>query len=120
MPYGDPAGYLPNVKRARLKRVHSKLSAQRADTARDEPLRKKLRQLRSAGDTAQTRKIISHRKRADFSRVEGGSSSSGPSRSKAREMLRDGTVHGRPLSKRQRGLFGAIASARRRSETRDS
>lgn len=34
----------------------------------------------------------------------------GPSKAKAREMLHDGTVHGKPLSKKQRGLFGAIAS----------
>lgn len=28
---------------------------------------------------------------------------------KAREILRDGTVHGQPLSEAQRGMFGAIA-----------
>ena len=35
------------------------------------------------------------------------------SRSKAREILRDGTVRGRPLTRKQRGLFGVIASGRR-------
>ena len=39
---------------------------------------------------------------------------SGPSPSKAREMLRDGTVHGQPLTKAQKGYFGAIASLSRR------
>jgi hypothetical protein len=33
-----------------------------------------------------------------------------PSPTKAREMLRHGSVHGKPLTKRQRGLFGAMAS----------
>ena len=28
---------------------------------------------------------------------------------KAKEMLRHGTVHGKPLSQKQRGLFGLIA-----------
>ena len=32
-----------------------------------------------------------------------------PTRTKAKEMLRHGEVHGKPLSKKQRGLFGAIA-----------
>jgi hypothetical protein len=31
-----------------------------------------------------------------------------PSPSKAREILRDGTVHGQPLTKAQKGYFGAI------------
>jgi len=31
------------------------------------------------------------------------------SSTKAKEILRDGTVHGHPLSKKQRGLFGAAA-----------
>lgn len=35
------------------------------------------------------------------------------SRQKAREMLADGTVHGKPLSKKQRGLFGVVASGKR-------
>ena len=29
--------------------------------------------------------------------------------SKAREILRHGTIHGEPLSRQQRGLFGLIA-----------
>jgi hypothetical protein len=36
-----------------------------------------------------------------------------PSPAKAREMLHHGTVHGKPLSKKQRGLFGIIASGKR-------
>lgn len=28
---------------------------------------------------------------------------------KAREMLEDGTVHGKPITKKQRGFFGAVA-----------
>ena len=32
---------------------------------------------------------------------------------KALEILRDGTVHGRPITKRQRGYFGLIASHHR-------
>lgn len=31
-------------------------------------------------------------------------------RAKAKEILHDGTVHGKPLSKKQRGFFGARAS----------
>lgn len=33
-----------------------------------------------------------------------------PAPAKAREILRDGTVHGQPLTKPQRGYFGAIAA----------
>lgn len=36
-----------------------------------------------------------------------------PSKAKAREILRDGTVHGKALTKRQRGFFGAIAGGKR-------
>lgn len=32
-----------------------------------------------------------------------------PSKAKAREILRDGTVHGKPLTKAQRGLMGLLA-----------
>ena len=28
---------------------------------------------------------------------------------KAKEILKDGTVHGQPLTKKQRGFFGAVA-----------
>lgn len=37
-----------------------------------------------------------------------------PSKAKAREMLRHGKVHGKKLTKKQRGLFGAIARGKRR------
>ena len=37
----------------------------------------------------------------------------GISKSKAREMLHDGTVHGKPLSNAQRALFGLISSGRK-------
>lgn len=37
----------------------------------------------------------------------------GPSPRKAKEMLKDGTVHGQPLSKKQRGFFGAIVGRSR-------
>jgi hypothetical protein len=33
----------------------------------------------------------------------------GPSKAKAKEMLRDGTVHGKPLTKKQKRFFGFIA-----------
>lgn len=33
-----------------------------------------------------------------------------PSPSKARTILRDGTVHGQPLTKAQKGFFGAVAA----------
>ena len=31
------------------------------------------------------------------------------SQAKAREIMRDGTVHGKPLTQKQRGFFGARA-----------
>ena len=34
------------------------------------------------------------------------------SKAKAKEILHDGTVHGKKLSKKQRGLFGAVAAGR--------
>lgn len=37
----------------------------------------------------------------------------GPSRAKAKEMLKDGTAHGRPLTSAQRGYFGVIASGKK-------
>jgi hypothetical protein len=37
-----------------------------------------------------------------------------PAPSKAREILRDGTVHGQPLSKAQKGFFGAVAAMSRK------
>jgi hypothetical protein len=33
---------------------------------------------------------------------------------KAREILHDGTVHGKPITKKQRGYFGAVASGSNR------
>ena len=36
------------------------------------------------------------------------------SKSKAREILRDGTAHGKPLTEAQRGLFGIIAAGKKR------
>ena len=39
-------------------------------------------------------------------------SSDGPSIDKAREILRDGTVHGKPLTPRQKRFMGARASGR--------
>ena len=33
-----------------------------------------------------------------------------PTRAKAAEMLKDGEVRGRPLTKAQRGFFGALVS----------
>ena len=32
---------------------------------------------------------------------------------KARKILKDGTVHGKPLTKKQRGLFGVAASGKK-------
>ena len=37
------------------------------------------------------------------------------SQAKAKEILRDGTVHGQALSKKQRGLFGLIAGGKKPS-----
>lgn len=31
------------------------------------------------------------------------------SKAKAKEILHDGTVHGHPITKKQRGFFGAVA-----------
>ena len=36
----------------------------------------------------------------------------GLTKKKAKEMLEDGEVHGKPLTKKQRGLFGATASGK--------
>ena len=33
-----------------------------------------------------------------------------PPPAKAREILRDGTVHGEPLTRKQQGFFGAVAA----------
>jgi hypothetical protein len=33
-----------------------------------------------------------------------------PSPGKARQILRDGTVHGQPLTSKQKGFFGAVAA----------
>ena len=41
----------------------------------------------------------------------------GPTPAKAREMLRDGTVHGRPLTDKQKRYFGYIANAQAGMET---
>ena len=34
-------------------------------------------------------------------------------RAKARKILSDGTIRGKPITKKQRGLFGAIASGKK-------
>jgi hypothetical protein len=39
---------------------------------------------------------------------------SGPSKEKAKEILRDGTVHGKPLTDKQRKFMGAVASGKAR------
>ena len=39
-----------------------------------------------------------------------------PSKAKARKILHDGSVRGKRLSKKQRGLFGAIASGKARKK----
>lgn len=38
----------------------------------------------------------------------------GPSASKARKILRHGSLHGKPLTKKQKGLFGRIVGGSRR------
>ena len=38
--------------------------------------------------------------------------SSQPSKGKAKKMLKDGKAQGKPLSDKQKGLFGAIAGGR--------
>jgi hypothetical protein len=37
----------------------------------------------------------------------------GPSKEKAKEILKDGTVRGKPITKKQRGLMGVIASGKK-------
>lgn len=37
----------------------------------------------------------------------------GPSKAKAAEILHHGKVHGKPLTKKQRGLMGVIASGKK-------
>jgi hypothetical protein len=36
-----------------------------------------------------------------------------PSANKAKEILKDGTVRGKPITPKQRGLMGVIASGRK-------
>lgn len=36
-----------------------------------------------------------------------------PSKAKAGKMLKDGTAHGQPLTKKQKGLFGMIRGGKR-------
>ena len=40
------------------------------------------------------------------------------SKVKAKEMLRDGTVHGKPLTKGQKGYFGVVASGKKTRKRR--
>jgi len=40
----------------------------------------------------------------------------GPSKKKAKKMLRDGKVKGKRLTKKQRGLFGSIAGGKGRKK----
>ena len=42
----------------------------------------------------------------------------GTTKKKAREILRDGTVHGKKLTKKQLGLFGIIASGKKPGKKR--
>lgn len=35
-----------------------------------------------------------------------------PSKAKAKEIMRDGTAHGKPLTEKQRGLMGVIAAGK--------
>ena len=37
----------------------------------------------------------------------------GPTKEKAKEMLRHGEVNDKPITKKQRGLFGMIASGKK-------
>jgi hypothetical protein len=37
-------------------------------------------------------------------------------KAKAKKILRHGSVHGKPLSKKQRGFFGARAGGKRRKK----
>jgi hypothetical protein len=37
----------------------------------------------------------------------------GPSKQKAKEILHDGTVRGKPITDKQRGLMGVIASGKK-------
>lgn len=48
-----------------------------------------------------------------------GSSHEGPTKAKARKMLKDKKAQGKPLSVRQRGLFGLIAGGGTPTRMRD-
>lgn len=41
-----------------------------------------------------------------------------PSKAKAGEMLEHGTVHGKPLTKKQKGLFGMIRGGKKPTKMR--
>ena len=62
----------------------------------------------------QARKLLDELKRQGSVNVPGASP---VSRWKAREILHDGTVHGQPLTAKQRGLFGLIAGGGRPTRT---
>lgn len=51
--------------------------------------------------------------RSTFSKLLAGRMSKHPSKAKAKEFLKDGSVRGKELTKKQRGLFGAIAGGQR-------
>ena len=43
----------------------------------------------------------------------------GPSKEKAREILHHGTVHGKELTKKQRGFMGIVASGKKPKRLED-
>jgi len=41
-----------------------------------------------------------------------------PTQGKAKEILKDGTVRGKPITTKQRGLFGIIVAGRKPTKTK--
>ncbi len=74
-----------------------------------------------AGMTSRLKAICSELKRRGKHKEHGGmekglpSEEAGVSSEKAKQILRDGEVHGRPLTEAQRGMFGAIAGKAKKS-----
>lgn len=73
------------------------------------PLPIGLAQAPEAPSNAAKRRLLEQLRRQGSVNVPGASP---VSRGKAREILHHGTVHGRPISQAQRGLFGVIASGK--------
>lgn len=87
-------------------------TADLASLARSEPIRGRALPitLGTLPSKLERRRLLEELKKQGFASIEGASSISP---GKAREILRDGTVHGRPITRKQRGYFGVVASGHR-------